>query len=93
MERPPLAGSKLDVRVAVELGEELPEVDDAEGEHPGLVAVIARAPVALLEGAREGELRHFLAVAEYAELGFARQHFLAPDYRRETGGEGQLVIA
>ena len=58
----------LDVRVRIELCEELVECGDAEGEHEGLVAVVAGAPVSAAERARHRQLRDFLPVAENAEL-------------------------
>ena len=72
-------GFGVQVGVGVELGEPLLDVDHAEHEHPGLVAVVARAPVAFAEGARNGEIGEFLAVAEDAELGLAAQHFAPSD--------------
>ncbi|HEX2059540.1 MAG TPA: thiamine pyrophosphate-dependent dehydrogenase E1 component subunit alpha, partial [Thermoanaerobaculia bacterium] len=47
--------------IDAELREELVERGRADGEHEGLIAVVAGAPVALAERARPGQLRHFLA--------------------------------
>ena len=92
MARPAVAGSCVHVGVGVELGEELLEVDHAQREHPGLVAVVAGAPVAFAEGARDGELGDLLAVAEDAELGLAAQHFAAADDGCLARAVGQAVI-
>ncbi len=71
-----------DVRVSVELREEFLNGVRAEREHPSLVAVISRTPIAFAEGARDGDIRQFLAVAENAKLGFAAQHFASADQTR-----------
>lgn len=85
-------GLGVQVSVGVELGEPLLDVDHAEHEHPGLVAVVARAPVAFAEGARNGEIGEFLAVAEDAELGLAAQHFAPADEGSLAGGVGEAVV-
>jgi hypothetical protein len=72
MARPAVAGS-WDIGVGVELGKKSLDVDYAEGEHPGLVAVVAGAPIAFLEGARDGKLGDFFAIAEDAKFGFAAE--------------------
>src|SRR5215212_6818505 len=82
----------LDVRVRIELPEEFVERGDAEGEHQGLVAVVAGAPVALAECARPCELRDFLAVAENAELRLAGEHFLAADEAGLPAAHGDAIV-
>ena len=79
--------------MAVELGEEAAEVHDPEGEHPGLVPVIARSPVAFLEGSRERQLGDLLAVAEYSEFGLSGKHLSAPRDGRAAGGIGKSIVA
>src|SRR6266536_5936258 len=91
---PPAAGPRIvrDIGVGVELPEELVERSHAEGQDEGLIAVIARAPVALAEGARPGELRHFLAVAKNAELRLAGEHLLAADQTGLATAKGDAVV-
>jgi hypothetical protein len=81
------------VGVGVELGEELLDRCHAQGEHRRLVAVVARAHVAGAHGASHRHLRHFLAVAEDAELGLAGEHFLAADEAHLAAAVGPAVIA
>src|SRR5262245_10653960 len=78
--------------LGVELREVLRERGRADGEHEGLVAVVAAAPVTLAEGPGHGQLRHFLAVAEDAELGLARQHLAAADEADLPAAEGDAVV-
>ena len=85
-------GLGFEVGVGVELGEPLLDVDHAEHEHPGLVAVVARAPVAFTEGARNGEVGEFLAVAKDAKLGLAAEDFAASDEGGLAGGIGEAVV-
>ena len=85
-------GIMLHVGMGVKLGKILLDVDHAEGEHPGLVAVVARAPVAFAEGAGDGHLGDFLAVAKDAEFGFSAQHFAPPNQRHLPRLVGGAVI-
>ncbi|SRR5260221_6233145 len=80
------------VGMGIELGEVFVEGGRADGEHEGLVAVVAGPPVAAAEGAGHGQLRHLLAVAEDAELGLAGQHFLAADEAHLPAAEGNPVV-
>ena len=92
MLRPPVCGSKVRVGVGVELGKELLQGEQIERHHPGLVAVVAGAPVPFVEGVGDGELGEFLAVAENAELGFAGEHLAPPDDGRLARAVTQAVI-
>ena len=85
-------GFKGRVGMRVKLREELLKREQVQGEHPGLVAVIARAPVAFLKSMGDGELGQFLAVAEDAELGFAGQHLAPADDGRLARAVSQAVI-
>jgi hypothetical protein len=75
------------IGVLVMLGEELLERKQAEGEHEGLIAVVAGAEVSLFEGVSHGDLCDFLPVAEDAEFGFAGKDVLA----RENAGQAAAV--
>ena len=82
----------LDVRIGVELSEEFVECSHPRGEDEGLIAVVAGSPIAFAEGAGHGQLRHFLAVAEDAELRLAGEHFLAADQAGLTASKGHTVV-
>jgi hypothetical protein len=70
-------GVGFQVSVGIQLGKEIAKLKHTQGMDPGLVTVITGAPIPFPEGARHGELRQFLAVAEDAELCLARK-YLAP---------------
>ena len=72
----------LRIRVGVELCEVLFEGEGPDREHEGLVAVVARAPVAGAEGPGHRELRDLLAVAEDPELRLAGEHLAAAEVAR-----------
>ncbi len=81
------------VRVGVELGKKFLDAHHACHEHPGLVTIIARAPVTLAEGAGNGQVGQFLAVAENAEFCLATQDFTSTNQGRLPALIGQAVIA
>ena len=66
---------------------------NAGSKHEGLVAVIAGAPIAILEHARHRDLRQLLAIAENAEFRLARQHLAATQHAREPALVADAVIA
>ena len=71
-----------DVRVGVELREVLREIRQADGEHEGLVPVVARPPIARPERARHAELGDLFALPGDAK-GRVPHQDLAP---RELAG-------
>ncbi len=85
-------GLGFGVGVGVELRKELLRGHPPQGEHQGLVAVIAGAEVARAEGVGQGHLGHFLAVAEDAELGLAGEDLLAGDDAEEAAEPGGAVV-
>src|SRR5207245_9310740 len=60
-------GLRLQLGVAVELGEKLADVGHPGRPHERLVAVVAGAPVASSKCLRHGDLRDLFAVTEAAE--------------------------
>ena len=89
---PPEPGLGVGVGVGVELREELLRGDQPQGQHQRLVPVIARPEIAGAEGAGQGDLRRFLAVAEDAEFGFPRKDLLAGDDAEETAEPRGAVV-
>ncbi len=90
----PPGGSRIGggVGMSVKLGEKLLQGGHPSGQGQGLVAVIARAPIAGLESVGHGDLRQLLAVAEDAELGLAAHHFTAADQAGLAAAVNQAVI-
>ena len=70
---------EINIRVRVKLGKEFLQPDHAQRKHPGLVAVVARTPVAFVKRACDGQLGDFLAIAKNAKFGFPAQYFAAAD--------------
>ena len=66
------AGLALDLGVGVDLGEVLLPGEEPQRHHQRLVAVVAAAPVALAEGAGEGDLSDLLGRSEPIEPGHER---------------------
>jgi hypothetical protein len=64
--------------VGVELGEELLDRQQPQGQHERLIAIVARANVTLAKGPGHRDLRDFLAGAEDSELRLSRKDFLTP---------------
>ncbi len=85
-------GFGIQIGVSVELRKKGLEIEDPEGMHPGLVAVIAGAPITFAEGARNGQLGYFLAIAKNAKFGFAAQNLAAANQRNLAGLVSQAVI-
>jgi len=85
-------GIVLHVGVRVKLGKKFLDARGPEGEHPGLVTIVAGAPVAFVEDARHGKLGDFLAVAKNTELGLAGEHFAAADQGGLAGLVGQAIV-
>jgi hypothetical protein len=50
--------------VGIKLGKKFLDIHHPQHEHPGLVTVISRAPVAFLKGTRDGEVGKLLAIAK-----------------------------
>ncbi len=69
----------IHVGVRVKLGKKFLDAHHTQHEHPGLIAIIAGAPVAFLKRAPNRKVGKFLAVAKDAELGLAAQHFAPTD--------------
>ena len=99
-------GLRLQLGVAVELGEELAHVGHPGRPHERLVAVVAGAPVAGPKRLGHGDLRDLFAVTEDAERGVAAQDLRSADDARPTaavrkpvvgddgfGGQGELGVA
>lgn len=86
-------GVGLGVGVGVQLGEELVDGAHAEREDQGLVAVVAGADVPRREEPGQGHLRHFLAIAEDAELRLAAHHLAPSDQAGLAALVRQPVVA
>ena len=63
----------------IQLREHLLEAHDPQHIHPGLVAVVSRAPVPFAEDVSDGDVGQLLAVTKNAELGLAAQDLAAAD--------------
>ena len=88
----PAAAEGVALGVGEELREELLGRGEPERHHEGLVAVVARAPVAGLELRGEGHLRELLPVADDPELRLPRQYQLARAHAaRPTQAAGVVV--
>ena len=85
-------GLPFGVRIRVELGEILLHIEQPQGHHQGLVAVVPAAEITVAELAGEGQLRHLLAITEDAEFGLARQHFLSAEQGSLTADASKSVI-
>ena len=85
-------GVGVEVRVAVQLGEERAHIRHARRPHEGLVAVVARAPVARTERFGHRELGDLFAVAEDSEGGVPAQDLGAPDDAGTAAGVGEAVV-
>lgn len=75
-------GFLFQVRIGIELRKKFLDIAVAEGKCHGLVAVVAGSEVAVGKGMGQGNLCDFLAIAKNAELGLAREHFLAAEITR-----------
>ena len=78
--------------MGVKLGEKALDGDFTQGEHEGLVAVIATAEVAVAKGVGHGDLGRFFAIAEDAEFGTAAQHLAPPNQAGLPAPKGGAVI-
>ncbi len=85
-------GVGIDVGVAIELREEGADVRHLRSPHEGLVAVVARPPVAWAEGLGHSQLRNLLAVAEDPEGGVPAQDLRAPDDAGPAAAVGEAVV-
>ena len=82
----------LQVGMRIQLSEHLLKAHDAKHVHPGLVAIVPRAPVSLAEDVPDGDVGQFLAVAKNAELGLSAEDLAATDQAGLTRTIGKPVI-
>ena len=89
---PARIGLGFQIRVGIQLREQLLDAHDTKHVHPCLIAVIAGAPVPLAKGVPEGDVGKFLAVPKDAELRFSAEHLAAPNKARLARTIGQAVV-
>lgn len=86
------AGKRVIFGIGIELGKKIFNGTQSKGKHEGLVAVIARTPIAFFKSPGHGDLWQFLPVAQYAKFGFAGQDFPAAQQARFTADAANPVI-
>jgi hypothetical protein len=80
------------IRVCIQLREHLLQAHHAEHRHPGLVTIIAGAPVSFVEHMTKCNVGKLLAVAKDAELGLAAEDFPAANQAGLARLVGDAVV-
>ena len=80
------------VRVGVKGRKIFLDIEEVEGHHEGLVAVVAAAPIPGAQEFRKCNLGEFLSVAEDAKFRLAAQHLFPPQQRGLPAQATQPVI-
>ena len=86
-------GIVRNIRVCIELGEELLYTSKPGGKHEGLVPVITRPEVSGFEELGHGHLRHFFSISKNPKFGLPHKDFLAAQQAGLPAFQGQAVIA
>ena len=85
-------GFTFDVGIGVERSEILAHIQQPSGHHQRLIAVVARAPVAVAHHLGKGNLRQFFSIPKNAKLGLSSQHLFAAEQRSFTADASKTVI-
>ena len=85
-------GIAHDVRVGVELGEVLRQIGETDREHEGLVAVVARSPIAGPESARHGQLCDLLTFPRDAERRLSDEHLTSRELARRPAAHREAIV-